>query len=144
MTVTGTASVAFTAAGNTETIDLTLGSTGSGGEPGLVIDQSTGDLVSIDAAVNSNLTIAGLQITATDLGIAYQTGEDFEIAGTASFALGSSTTVSINLGGDTLSSGTPTAGLVIDGGGAMEKPSGSSLEERHDRLEQIGGNAASP
>jgi hypothetical protein len=27
---------------------------------------------------------------------------------------------------------------------AQEKPSGSSLEERHDRLEQIGGNAASP
>ncbi len=116
LTVTGTASVEFTADDNMQTINLTLGSTGSGGESGLVIDQSTGDLVSFDAAANSSLAIAGLQITAKDLDIAYESGDDFEISGAAMFSLGTTTTVDINFGGVPLGGGNATAGLVIDNG----------------------------
>ncbi len=113
VTVTGTVSFGVDVAGTTETIDLNLGTTGSGAQPGLVIDQATGALVSFDAAVNTNLTVAGFQITAKDLTIAYQSAsQDFEVSGTASFALGGSN-VDIMLGNGTT---TNPGGLFISGG----------------------------
>ncbi len=113
VTVTGAVSFALNVAGTMETVDLILGSTGTGGEPGLVIDQSTGALVSFDAMVNSNITIAGFQITTNGLAIAYQsTGQDFEVSGAASFALAGST-VGVTLGDGTASA---PGGLVITSG----------------------------
>ena len=98
LTVTGTATVDVDVAGNTETFGLTLGSTESGvTPPGLVIDSSTGDLVSFDATINSGLVIGGLTITSNGLLIDYDsTNNEFSVSGAASFTLDGST-VSISL-----------------------------------------------
>ena len=111
LTITGTASLALSVAGEMETLDVTLGGAVSGEttQPGIVIDQSNGQLVSLDAVVNSDITIAGIDIKATDLGIVYSSGNNYDISGTASFAFDSNT-VTITLGT------TANPGLVIDNG----------------------------
>jgi hypothetical protein len=112
VTITGQAQFQLNVAGQTESLNVTLGSKDSGGvtHPGIQINTSTGQLDSLDAVVNSNITIAGLAITATDLGALYQAaGNSFIITGGAQFALDGST-VTITLGGSI------SQGIVIQGG----------------------------
>ena len=114
VTVTGTASVDLGVAGNSETLGLTLGTTESGVTvPGLVIDQSSGDLVSFDALVGTGLAIGGFAITSDGLELDYDsTTDDFSVSGAASFMVDNSP-VSISLAAP----GTNTpAGLVIEDG----------------------------
>ncbi len=111
VTVTGTAAFSLAAAGNTQTVNLTLGAKAGGvNEPGLVIDPSTGNLVSFSAVVDSNISVAGLQFTASGLAVAYDpTASSFDVTGAASIAFGG-TSANVTLGGDN------SAGLVIEGG----------------------------
>jgi uncharacterized repeat protein (TIGR01451 family) len=110
--ITGKASFELEVADQTETLEITLGTTDSGGvaHAGIEINTSTGQLVSLDAVLNTDITIAGLEIKAKDLGVQYQsTDNSFIISGAASFALDGNT-VSIMLGGSF------SQGLVIQGG----------------------------
>jgi uncharacterized membrane protein len=114
LTITGTASVDFSVAGNSETLGLELGTTESGvTAPGLVINQSTGDLVSFDAFVSTGLAVGGLTITSNGLQLDYDsTNDDFSVSGAASFSLdGSSVSISLAAPG----TNTP-AGLLIENG----------------------------
>jgi uncharacterized repeat protein (TIGR01451 family) len=111
-TITGKASFELDVADQMESVEITLGSTDSGGvmHPGIEINANTGNLDSLDAVVDSDLEIAGADIAAKDLGVQYQSADgSFIISGGASFALDGNT-VSIMLGG------TFSQGLVIQGG----------------------------
>ncbi len=88
--ITGDASLSLSVAGQTETIDVQLGGTDSNGdsEPGIAVNLNTGQLLSLDAVVNSNITIDGLAVTITGLGIHYQSSASiFDIFGGASISL---------------------------------------------------------
>ena len=123
LTVTGTATFGLEVGSTTETVDLSLNSTpaGTATQGGLVIDPSTGDLVSLDAAVTSDITIAGMDITTSSLAIDYvdstssggsSSGDFLAISGDASISVDGSS-LSINL--PTSTPGSP-AGLVIEDG----------------------------
>jgi uncharacterized repeat protein (TIGR01451 family) len=112
ITITGKASFELDVSDQMESVEITLGSTDSGGmmHAGIEINTSTGQLVSLDAVVNTDISIAGLEIKAKDLGVQYQSADNsFIISGGASFALDGNT-VGIMLGG------TFSQGLVIQGG----------------------------
>ena len=83
-TITGDASFML----GSNTVDINL--VGNG------IDINNGQLVSLDATVNSNITIAGLTVTAKNLTINYQSasatsGTDVMITGDATLAFGKNT-----------------------------------------------------
>ena len=68
------------------------------------------DYTWLEAVIDTDITLAGLDIKATDLGVQYQSANDsFIISGSASFAL-EGNTVNIMLGGSF------SQGLVIQGG----------------------------
>ncbi len=118
LTITGSASIDLKDEGSTtpdQTVSVMLGSTDNDGtmHPGIDID-SNGNLVSLDAAITTDITVAGLEIKANGLGIMYQAGDTladstFVIFGSASFTL-MGNTVSLMLGGGI------SPGLVISGG----------------------------
>ena len=91
------------------------GSLGTGGAPGLLIDDS-GDVTSLDLSVTSSMSVAGLSVTAAGVTIAYQAGGSptsgiFEIV-SGSVTVGSSGSP-VTFGGTFGSGGTP--GLVLTG-----------------------------
>jgi uncharacterized repeat protein (TIGR01451 family) len=112
MTISGKASFELDVADQMESVEITLGTTDSGGvmHAGIEINTSTGALDELDAVVDTDITIAGLEIKATDLGVQYQSADNsFIISGGASFALDGNS-VGIMLGGSF------SQGLVIQGG----------------------------
>jgi uncharacterized repeat protein (TIGR01451 family) len=88
--ITGGASLSLSVAGQTETINVQLGGMDSDGnsDPGTAVNLNTGQLLSLDAVVNSNITIDGLAVTITGLGVHYQSSSStFDIFGGASISL---------------------------------------------------------
>lgn len=110
VTITGNASFDLkTPGGKTtdQTVSLALG---DATHPGIVIDKTNGQLVSLSAAISTDLTFGGLEIKADNLGVLYQSsGNNFVISGGASFTLADHT-VSLTLGGGV------SPGLVISNG----------------------------
>jgi hypothetical protein len=104
ITITGKANFTF----KDHTLELALGATGSDGtmHPGIAIDKTTGRLVSLDAAVTTDVTVGAVDFMAKDLGIHYAPGDpDVTITGTAAFDLKNTHTmtdqmVAINFGAD--------------------------------------------
>ena len=66
-------------------VSLMLG-TSDGMHPGIAIDPTTGQFISLDASVTSDITVAGLDIKTDGLGVEYQANE-LDIYGAASFEL---------------------------------------------------------
>ena len=118
LTITGTATFSLNVRGGMDTVCVTLGGTVSGesSQPGIVIDQSNGQLVSLDASISGEIMVAGLDIQATSLAIDYQPQQTtYIISGGASFSFDGAS-VSIMLGG------TFSPGIVIMGG-QLHEPS---------------------
>jgi hypothetical protein len=117
--ISGGASLTLTVAGQTETIDVTLGGTDSNGnaEPGMVINLNTGQLLIFDAVVNTDITIDSLDLQATDLSAHYSsTTGAFSITGGASLSLsvaGQTETINVQLGG-TDSNGNSDPGIAVN------------------------------
>ncbi len=109
-TITGTASFTLKDDGGQtpdQSVSLVLG---DATHPGIEIDEASGNLVSFDAAISTDLTIGGLEIKVDSLGVQYQTASNsLVISGGASFTLDDHT-VSLQLGGDA------SPGLVITNG----------------------------
>ncbi len=120
------AGAAMFSVGALANVTIDLGGVPLGGgnaTAGLVIDN--GVLSQLDAAVTSNLSVGELTLTTKNLTFDYEAGTgdssgSFEIAGTATFSLGTTTSVTVDLGGETLDGKTSTAGLVIENG-VLEK-----------------------
>jgi hypothetical protein len=105
-----------------QTIGLALGASGadSTSHPGIDIDPATGNLKTLDAAINTDIQIGKVTFKAAALGIHYAPGQDFFITGKAEFDLKdarSSTTpdqmIALQLGSD------GQAGIDIDPSGNL-------------------------
>lgn len=85
LSITGSMSFMF----DNQSVELSLGSTDADGtmHPGIDIDPSTGNVISLDAAVSTDIEIGDVTIKADDLSIHYAPGDDFTITGTAEFDL---------------------------------------------------------
>ncbi len=126
VSITGKASLEFDVKGNSQKLEIVLGSTAADGtsNPGILIDPSTGILMSLDAGITTDITVSGLTFKAKDLAVQYAQGADVTITGSASFDLqneGSSTPdqmVSVMLG-STDNDGTIHPGIDIDGNGNL-------------------------
>ncbi len=126
ITITGSASFdlkddnATDADAQDQMVSIMLGGTDNSGNmhDGLVINKDNGSLVSLDAAITTDITIAGLNIKADGLGVNYQSGQagqpgQFAIYGSASF----------ELMGNTIMLGLGTAampGLMLSSTGQLE------------------------
>jgi hypothetical protein len=120
ITITGSASFDFKdskaadAGDQDQTVEIMLGDTSGGtAHPGITINKTDGSLVALDAAITTDLKVAGLAIKTDGLGVHYTSlGGQFDIYGSASFELQDN---SITLG-----LGTATApGLMLDSGGNL-------------------------
>ena len=101
--ITGNATVSLALGGTPETVGLMLG---SGSSKGIVIDAGNDTLTSFDAVVNSDISIDGLDVTTTGLGIRYVSAtstadSQLVIFGTASISLdvgGKTDSIGVSLG----------------------------------------------
>jgi hypothetical protein len=115
ITITGTASFdlkddnASSADEKDQMVSLMLG---ADGHPGLVINKNDGSLVGLDAAITTDLTIAGLHIKTDGLGVHYDAGQ-FAIYGSAEFEL-KGNTVMLGLGTATM------PGLMLSSSGQLQ------------------------
>ena len=85
LSITGQASFEF----DGQKIELALGSTGADGTsyPGIDIDPTTGQVMSLDAGISTDITVGDLTFKADDIGVHYAPGQDFMIQGKAEFDL---------------------------------------------------------